>query len=70
MPLKLTRRIARQNSDSVLQLAVSLTSLTKDLADMSCFPPATALVCVLLLIMETVQDVQANHFATDAVAVN
>ncbi|KAJ7041231.1 hypothetical protein C8F04DRAFT_1080699 [Mycena alexandri] len=61
MPLKLTRRLAKQNADSeILQLAVSLTSLTKDLADMSCFPPATAVVCVLLLIMETVQEVQAN----------
>ncbi|KAJ7468590.1 hypothetical protein FB451DRAFT_1039570 [Mycena latifolia] len=60
MPLKLTRRIARQNSDSVLQLAVSLTALSKDLASMSCFPPATALVCVLLLIMETVQTNQGE----------
>ncbi|KAJ7147380.1 hypothetical protein C8R46DRAFT_548234 [Mycena filopes] len=60
MPLKLTRRLAKRDSDPILQLAVSLTSLTKDLADMSCFPPATALVCVLLLIMETVQDVSAN----------
>ncbi|KAJ7141866.1 hypothetical protein C8R43DRAFT_584498 [Mycena crocata] len=55
MPLKLTRRLERQNSDSILQLAVSLTSLTKDLADLTCFPPAAALVGVLLLIMETVQ---------------
>ncbi|KAJ6554053.1 hypothetical protein DFH09DRAFT_1166534 [Mycena vulgaris] len=61
MPLKLTRRMARQNSDSVLQLAVSLTALSKDLADMTCFPPATALVSVLLLIMKTVQDVEANQ---------
>ncbi|KAJ7073266.1 hypothetical protein B0H15DRAFT_869336 [Mycena belliarum] len=61
MPLKLTRRVARQNSDSVLQLAVSLTALSKDLATMSCFPPATALVGVLLLIMETVQEVQTNQ---------
>ncbi|KAJ7778459.1 hypothetical protein B0H16DRAFT_1846800 [Mycena metata] len=56
MPLKLTRRLAKRTANSeILQLAVSLTSLTKDLADMSCFPPATAVVCVLLLIMETVQ---------------
>ncbi|KAJ7482313.1 hypothetical protein B0H11DRAFT_2022664 [Mycena galericulata] len=60
MPLKLARRMARQNSGSIIQLAVSLTALTKDLADMSCFPPATALVAVLLLVMQTAQDVQAN----------
>ncbi|KAJ7279106.1 hypothetical protein C8J57DRAFT_1502930 [Mycena rebaudengoi] len=61
MPLKLVRRLARhENANAILQLTISLTALTKDLATMTCFPPTTALVAVLLLIMETVQDVQTN----------
>ncbi|KAJ7058118.1 hypothetical protein C8F01DRAFT_1149592 [Mycena amicta] len=60
MPLKLVGRHEIRNSELVLQLAVSLTSLTKDLADMACFPPATALVAVVLLVVQTAQSVQAN----------
>ncbi|KAJ7619431.1 hypothetical protein FB45DRAFT_930778 [Roridomyces roridus] len=60
MPLKLVRQLARKNSDSIVQLAVSITALTKDLAGMSCFPPAMGLVGVLLLVLEAAQDVQVN----------
>ncbi|GLB44663.1 putative thioesterase thiol ester dehydrase-isomerase [Lyophyllum shimeji] len=41
-------------------LAVSAASLTKELASMSSFPPATAAVSIMLLILQTVQRVQSN----------
>ncbi|KAF7297184.1 TKL/LISK/LISK-DD1 protein kinase [Mycena indigotica] len=60
MPLKFIRRFERRGSDPVLQLAVSLTALTRDLADMACFPPAAAVVGVVLLMLDTVQTIQVN----------
>ncbi|KAG6837783.1 hypothetical protein H0H93_001710 [Arthromyces matolae] len=57
MPLRLIRtKVPRVNSQDVLQLATAATALTKELSNMSFFPPATAAVSIVLLILQTVQN--------------
>ncbi|KAG6859780.1 hypothetical protein C0995_004154 [Termitomyces sp. Mi166 len=41
-------------------MTTTATALTKELSNMSFFPPATAAVSIVLLILETVQSVQNN----------
>jgi hypothetical protein len=45
----------RVGSQDVLQIASSVVSLTKELTTLSFFPPATAAVSIVLLMLETIQ---------------
>ncbi|KAF7320918.1 hypothetical protein HMN09_00178500 [Mycena chlorophos] len=55
MPLKFMRTKELRGTDTVLQVAVSVTSLASDLSNMSCFPPAAALVAVVLVVVKLAQ---------------
>lgn len=61
MPLKYIRaKVKKVTPDNALQLAIATTAVAKELANMSAFPPAQALVNIILLIFQTVQQVQTN----------
>lgn len=45
----------KSRSDDILQFVTTVTSLGKELATISSFPPAAAAVSALLLILQTVQ---------------
>ncbi|RDB19620.1 hypothetical protein Hypma_013247 [Hypsizygus marmoreus] len=62
MPLRFVK-VPRVNTQDVLHIAVSATSLTRELSSMSFFPPATAAVSIVLLILQTLQGVQNNKEA-------
>ncbi|KAF8064152.1 hypothetical protein FPV67DRAFT_1698491 [Lyophyllum atratum] len=62
MPLRFIK-VPRINSQDVLHLALSSTSLMRELSSMSFFPPATAAVSIVLLILQTLQGVQNNKEA-------
>ncbi|KAG5641669.1 hypothetical protein DXG03_004518 [Asterophora parasitica] len=57
MPLrfKKIKSASRINSQDILDLALSASSLVRELSSMSFFPPAMAAVSVVVLILETVQ---------------
>ncbi|KAF7966754.1 hypothetical protein HWV62_37209 [Athelia sp. TMB] len=61
MPLKYMRaKVKKVTPDKALQLAIATTAVAQELADMSSFPPARALVNIIMLIFQTVQQVQTN----------
>ncbi|KAF5375353.1 hypothetical protein D9615_008027 [Tricholomella constricta] len=61
MPLRFIKvRVPRVNSQDVVHLAISATSLMRELSNLAFFPPATAAVSIVLLILQTVQGVQTN----------
>lgn len=45
----------RLDPGDVLQVGITVTALTKELANISVFPPATAAVSIVLLILQTLQ---------------
>ena len=45
----------RLDPSDVLQVGVTVTALTKELATISVFPPAIAAVSIVLVILETLQ---------------
>ncbi|KAG6859888.1 hypothetical protein C0995_002433 [Termitomyces sp. Mi166 len=56
MPLRYIRaKLPRVDGRAVLNMTTTATALTKELSNMSFFPPATAAVSIVLLILETVQ---------------
>ncbi|KAG6887667.1 hypothetical protein C0995_013619, partial [Termitomyces sp. Mi166 len=56
MPLRYVRvKIPRVDSQDVSHVTTTAAALTKELSSMSFFPPATAAVSIVLLILETLQ---------------
>ena len=45
----------RLDPSDVLEVGVTVAALTKELASVSAFPPATAAVSIILLILQTLQ---------------
>ncbi|KAF8130317.1 hypothetical protein EV363DRAFT_1432216 [Boletus edulis] len=58
MPLRLIR--TKVSAVDPLQVAISTTALAKDLLSTLQFPPAIAAVSIVLLMLETVQNIQTN----------
>ncbi|KAF9467846.1 hypothetical protein BDZ94DRAFT_911322 [Collybia nuda] len=63
MSRKATLLRTKTCSDDILQFAMTVTSLGKELATISSFPPAVAAVSTLLLILETIREVKTNQEA-------
>lgn len=57
MPLKYikTKVSKKVTLDNALHLAISATAIAQELANMSQFPPVSALVNIIMLIFQTVQ---------------
>ncbi|TFK69796.1 hypothetical protein BDN72DRAFT_878230 [Pluteus cervinus] len=67
MPLRIVR-IPKLTKEDVIHTAIAATSFTKDLSNLSCFPPAAAAISIVSLILQTVQDVQSNKEACHRLA--
>ncbi|OCH91320.1 hypothetical protein OBBRIDRAFT_887032 [Obba rivulosa] len=59
MPLRYIR--SKVTAGAVLNVAITTTSVTKELADILQFPPASAAAALLLCIFETIQSLQTNR---------
>ncbi|THH31372.1 hypothetical protein EUX98_g2807 [Antrodiella citrinella] len=59
MPLRYVR--SKLTAVNALSVAVATTAITKELADMAQFPPAKAAASLLLVIFQTIQNVQTNR---------
>ncbi|KAH7921126.1 hypothetical protein BV22DRAFT_1132533 [Leucogyrophana mollusca] len=66
MPLKFIR--TKAIAVDPLQAAVSTTAFTRDLMSTLNFPPATAAISILLVILETIQSIQTNRAGCDRLA--
>ncbi|KAJ8580996.1 hypothetical protein M405DRAFT_869063 [Rhizopogon salebrosus TDB-379] len=66
MPLSFARM--KKLDIDPLQAAITTTALARDLMATLQFPPVTAAVSVLLLILETIQSIQINRFGCDRLA--
>lgn len=61
MPLRYVRSKLSLNADTALSAVVATTSITRDLSELTQFPPAKAAAGVLLVIFQTIQDIQQNR---------
>ncbi|KAG2143431.1 uncharacterized protein EDB93DRAFT_1156157 [Suillus bovinus] len=68
MPLRFIRTKKLGIDIGSLQVAVTTTAFARDLMATMQFPPATAAVSVLLLILQTIQSIQVNKSACDRLA--
>ncbi|KAG9311060.1 hypothetical protein JVU11DRAFT_8964 [Chiua virens] len=66
MPLRITR--SKVSGLDPLQVAISTTALARDLLGGLQFPPAVAAASVVLLILETIQNIQTNKVGCIALA--
>ncbi|KAG1758128.1 hypothetical protein EDD22DRAFT_972357 [Suillus occidentalis] len=68
MPLRFIRTKKLGIGIDPLQAAITTTAFTRDLMATIQFPPATAAVSVLLLILQTIQSIQVNKSGCDRLA--
>ncbi|KAG2352208.1 hypothetical protein BDR07DRAFT_1616021 [Suillus spraguei] len=68
MPLRFIRTKKLGIDIDPLQAAISTTAFARDLMATMQFPPATAAVSVLLLILQTIQEIQVNRSSCDRLA--
>lgn len=68
MPLRFIRTKKLGIGIDPLQAAITTTAFTRDLMATMQFPPATAAVSVLLLILQTIQSIQVNKSGCDRLA--
>lgn len=68
MPLRFIRTKKLGINIDPLQAAITTTALARDLSATMQFPPATAALSVLLLILQTIQNIQVNRSGCDRLA--